>query len=102
MNKKRIIYSLIIFAVVCIALVSTLPADTTTNPATVSLIQSRIVAQEDNPIVAGNHSLKYIEIQENAVFGVIEKQDPEPLKSFTTNTGILVNNTMPSGVTTNE
>lgn len=61
-------YSLVI-AVVCIALLASQVA-TTTEPATVTLIETKITAHEDAPIIIGNHSLEYIVIQGDMVYGV--------------------------------
>lgn len=66
--KRTYKYSLII-AVVCIALLAS-QVTTTTEPATVTLIETKITAHEDTPIIIGNHSFEYVVVQGDMVYGV--------------------------------
>lgn len=66
---KRIYKYSMVIAVVCIALLASQVA-TTTEPATITLIETKITAHEDTLIVIGNHSLKYVVFQGDTVYGV--------------------------------
>lgn len=67
---KRIYKYSMVIAVVCIALLASQVA-TTTEPATVTSIETKITAHEDTPIIIGNHSLEYLVIQDDVIFGVL-------------------------------
>lgn len=68
---KLISKCLVVFMVVSIALTFNLLCHTqNTEHATVELIETKITAHKDTPIIIGNHSLEYIVIQGDMVYGV--------------------------------
>lgn len=68
---KLISKCLVVFMVVSIALTFNMLCYTdTTEHATVELVEKKITAHEDTPIIIGNHSLKYVVVQGDMVYGV--------------------------------
>lgn len=65
---KLISKCLVVFMVVSIALTFNLLCHT--EDTTVKLIETKITAHEDTPIIFGNHSLEYVVVQGDMVYGV--------------------------------
>lgn len=67
MKSRHIKYYLVVGLLITMCAIGTV---TTTAEPTVELLETKITAHEDTPIIMDSHALRYIVIQGDTVFGV--------------------------------